>query len=743
MARKKDRTDSPIDQFIGLVDESLSPHEAEELRRKIDIDPNLRSEFEQYRRIVAGERRVHSVTGEPSADFLEQVMTNVRNEPDEGMKLTQWEMVVMQYKKYRNVVVGAIATGGVVCLALLLPEGEVGSGDQALRSSGSGYSPVAKYNDDRVAAAAPPADASSFIGDAVTAFHDTETQAVKGGDKTNDVGQNASLGGSSTSAVGRPMPPAKEEGMTGSVSRFNKGRALVLNDLLAERLYQYEEKSGTVLKQMIDKSSDALAGAPSTDSAHPTVAQRITPPHQPITQPFQLTTTAPHSTFSMDVDTGSYTNTRKILRSGRRPSVDLVRAEEFINYFSYQHPTNTEKPFSTVYDIAPSPMTKGAKILRIGVKSRESISSDKPWNLVFLIDTSGSMADHNKLPMVKEALKLLAGKMRASDRLSIVTYANGSQVALPPTRSGELDRINGVIDGLTAEGGTNGHAGITLAYQAAQQGFIPNGVNRVILATDGDFNVGITNHDELITEIQRQRLKNVSLTTVGVGEANYQEHLMEQLADKGDGNYFYLDTFDEARKVFGHDLISTIDTVAKDAKIQVEFNPAAVSQYRLIGYENRALAAHQFTDNSVDAGEVGAGQSVTALYEVVLAGDKVTQEGTVETRYGPTPAPTPTPGPRPEEFGFVRIRFQDPTSKEVEQLSFPMMTEQVQSSLAESSENLRFATAVAAFAEKLCGVAINATYAEIADLAQGARGSDPDGRRAEFISLVREAEAMP
>jgi Ca-activated chloride channel family protein len=420
-----------------------------------------------------------------------------------------------------------------------------------------------------------------------------------------------------------------------------------------------------------------------------------------------------------------------------------VRAEEFINYFSYQHPTNAEKPFSTVYDIAPSPMTKGAKILRIGVKSRESISSDKPWNLVFLIDTSGSMADHNKLPMVKEALKLLAGKMRASDRLSIVTYANGSQVALPPTSSAELDRINGVIDGLTAEGGTNGHAGITLAYEAAQKGFIPNGVNRVILATDGDFNVGITNHDELISEIQRQRLKNVSLTTVGVGEANYQEHLMEQLADKGDGNYFYLDTFDEARKVFGHDLVSTIDTVAKDAKIQVEFNPAAVSQYRLIGYENRALAAHQFTDNSVDAGEVGAGQSVTALYEVVLAGDKITQEGTVETRYGPTPVPTPTPGPRPEEFGFVRIRFQDPTSKEVEQLSFPMMTEQVQSSLAESSENLRFATAVGAFAEKLRGVPMSATYAEIADLAQGARGSDPDGRRAEFISLVREAGAMP
>jgi Ca-activated chloride channel family protein len=679
MARKKDRTDSPIDQFIGLIDESLSPHEAEELRRKIDIDPNLRSEFEQYRRIVAGEKRVHSVTGEPSADFLEQVMTNVRNEPDEGLKLTQWEMVVMQYKRYRNVVVGGIATGGVVCLALLLPEGEVGSGDQALRSAESANELAGRFNE--------------------------ELREL------------------------RQLRSQNEE-------------ANRRNPELNKVLIQYEDTTAPILERMIDKM-EASAGAPSTDSAHPILAQRNTPQHQPITQPFQLTSTAPHSTFSMDVDTGSYTNTRKILRSGRRPSADSVRAEEFINYFSYQHPTNAEKPFSTVYDIAPSPMTKGAKILRIGVKSRESISSDKPWNLVFLIDTSGSMADHNKLPMVKEALKLLAGKMRASDRLSIVTYANGSQVALPPTSSAELDRINGVIDGLTAEGGTNGHAGITLAYEAAQKGFIPNGVNRVILATDGDFNVGITNHDELISEIQRQRLKNVSLTTVGVGEANYQEHLMEQLADKGDGNYFYLDTFDEARKVFGHDLVSTIDTVAKDAKIQVEFNPAAVSQYRLIGYENRALAAHQFTDNSVDAGEVGAGQSVTALYEVVLAGDKITQEGTVETRYGPTPVPTPTPGPRPEEFGFVRIRFQDPTSKEVEQLSFPMMTEQVQSSLAESSENLRFATAVGAFAEKLRGVPMSATYAEIADLAQGARGSDPDGRRAEFISLVREAGAIP
>jgi len=737
MARKKDRTDSPIDQFIGLIDESLSPHEAEELRRKIDIDPNLRSEFEQYRRIVAGERRVHSVTGEPSADFLEQVMTNVRNEPDEGLKLTQWEMVVMQYKKYRNVVVGGIATGGVVCLALLLPEGEVGSGDQDMRRADSGYSPAAKYNDDRVAE----------LGDLLTAFHDTVKQAFQGGDKTNEGEQNFYLRGPSTSAAGRPVPPVREEEKERSAQFQEKTAGLRTRalDAMADAPWigQPMQEAGAGLVDYSVLQDDSYLHIPSTDSAHPTVAQPNTPYRQPLTPLFQLTNTAPHSTFSMDVDTGSYTNSRKILRSGRRPSADSVRAEEFINYFSYQHPTNTEKPFSTVYDIAPSPMTKGAKILRIGVKSREIISSDKPWNLVFLIDTSGSMADHNKLPMVKEALKLLAGKMRASDRLSIVTYANGSQVALPPTSSGELDRINGVIDGLTAEGGTNGHAGITLAYQAAQQGFIPNGVNRVILATDGDFNVGITNHDELITEIQRQRLKNVSLTTVGVGEANYQEHLMEQLADKGDGNYFYLDTFDEARKVFGHDLVSTIDTVAKDAKIQVEFNPAAVSQYRLIGYENRALAAHQFTDNSVDAGEVGAGQSVTALYEVVLAGDKITQEGTVETRYGPTPAPTPTPGPRPEEFGFVRIRFQDPTSKEVEQLSFPMMTEQVQSSLAESSENLRFATAVAAFAEKLRGVSMIATYAEIADLAQGARGSDPDGRRAEFISLVREAGAMP
>ena len=679
MARKRDSTDSPIERFIELVDEALPREAAEELRRELDGDPILKAEFEQYRRIVAGEKRVQSVTGEPSAGFLEQVMTNVRNEPDEGLKLTQWEMVVMQYKRrgmglaigIAKGLVRGVATGGTLFLTLLV---------------------LKMYL---------PAPRNKWLNTSTMSASWDETERL----------------------------PQRQQGQGAvrPVEKFSNPPSF------------YEERSTRALDRL-----EGLAGAPSTDSAHPIVAQPNTPYRQPITQPFQLTTTAPHSTFSMDVDTGSYTNVRKVLRSGRRPSADLVRAEEFINYFSYQHPTNTQKPFSTVYDIAPSPMTKGAKILRIGVKSRESIASDKPWNLVFLIDTSGSMADNNKLPMVKQALKLLAGKMRASDRLSIVTYANGSQVALPPTSSGELDRINSVIDGLTASGGTNGHAGITLAYEAAQQGFIANGINRVILATDGDFNVGITNQEELISEIQRQRLKNISLTTIGVGEANYKEQLMEQLADKGDGNYFYLDTFDEARKVFDHDLVSTIETVAKDAKIQVEFNPAAVSEYRLIGYQNRALAAHQFTDNSVDAGEVGAGQSVTALYEVVLAGEQITPGGgAVETRYGPTPAPSPTPGPRPEELGFVRIRFQDPTSKEVEQLSFTMMTEQVQSSLAESSESLRFATAVAAFAEKLRGAAISATYAEIADLAQGARGSDPDGRRAEFIALVREAGAMP
>jgi hypothetical protein len=261
-------------------------------------------------------------------------------------------------------VVGGIATGGVVCLALLLPEGEVGSGDQALRSAESANELAGRFNEEL-----------------------RELRQLR----------------SQNEEANRRNP------------ELNKG------------LIRYEERTATILERMIDKM-EASAGAPSTDSAHPILAQRNTPQHQSITQPFQLTSTAPHSTFSMDVDTGSYTNARKILRSGRRPSADLVRAEEFINYFSYQHPTNTEKPFSTVYDIAPSPMTKGAKILRIGVKSRESIASDKPWNLVFLIDTSGSMADHNKLPMVKEALKLLAGKMRASDRLSIVTYANGSQL---------------------------------------------------------------------------------------------------------------------------------------------------------------------------------------------------------------------------------------------------------------------------------------------------------------------------
>ena len=467
---------------------------------------------------------------------------------------------------------------------------------------------------------------------------------------------------------------------------------------------------------------------------NPGEAKRLNVTHDPV------------STFSIDVDTGSYTNARRFIRAGQLPPVDSVRVEEFINYFDYGYPSQTERPFGVHYEIAPSPLDKGRMLLKLGIKARDSVNSERPWNLIFLVDVSGSMADGTKLGLVKQALKILVSKMRPNDRIGIVTYAGSSGVALEPTGANERAKIEQVIDGLAAGGSTYGSGGIEAAYQLAQRSFIKEGVNRVILATDGDFNVGITDREQLIRLIEEKRKSGVTLTTIGVGQGNIQEATMEQLANKGNGNYFYLDSFQEARKVFETDLAGTIEVVAKDVKLQVEFNPSVVGNYRLIGYENRALKREDFNNDKIDAGEIGSGHTVTALYELTLIGSDAARD-VDDLRYGEAVAKQPVIKPdsaHANELGFLKIRFKQPDGDTSTLETFPLEQAQAKKSFDAASADFRFATAVAGFGQLLrhSSYASGYSYQDIVTMAEAARGEDAHGYRREMVELVRSAALL-
>lgn len=368
--------------------------------------------------------------------------------------------------------------------------------------------------------------------------------------------------------------------------------------------------------------------------------------------PVKRVAEAPVSTFSIDVDTGSYANVRRFLNQGRLPVKDAVRVEEMINYFSYDYPLPKDKtePFLVTTEIAPTPWNKDTRLLRIGLKGYDIAPDKLPnANLVFLIDVSGSMSSPDKLPLLKSGLKLLVQKLRAQDRVSIVVYAGSTGVVLEATPGDQKGKIIAAIDGLTAGGSTAGGAGIQLAYAMAEQSFIPGDINRVLLATDGDFNVGIVSFEALKDLIEQKHKTGISLTTLGFGTGNYNERLMEQLADAGDGNYAYIDNLNEANKVLVNEMSSTLETIARDVKIQIEFNPAVVAEYRLVGYENRVLKREDFGNDKVDAGDIGAGHSVTALYELTLVGSPGRKIEPL--RYGSEP---PAKG-NPDELAWLRL----------------------------------------------------------------------------------------
>ncbi|WP_207285561.1 VWA domain-containing protein [Pseudomonas sp. FW300-N2A2] len=452
--------------------------------------------------------------------------------------------------------------------------------------------------------------------------------------------------------------------------------------------------------------------------------------------PIHSVAEAPVSTFSADVDTGAYANVRRLLNQGRLPPEGAVRLEEMVNYFPYDYALPTDgSPFGVTTELAPSPWNPHTRLLRIGIKASDrAVAELASANLVFLVDVSGSMDRREGLPLVKSTLKLLVDQLRAQDRVSLVVYASDSRVVLEPTSGREKAKIRTAIDQLTAGGSTAGASGIELAYQMAQQAFIPKGINRILLATDGDFNVGISDFDSLKQMAVDKRKTGVSLTTLGFGVDNYNEHLMEQLADAGDGNYAYIDNLREARKVLVDQLGSTLAVVAKNVKLQVEFNPAQVSEYRLLGYENRALKREDFSNDKVDAGEIGAGHTVTALYEIVPKGEK----GWLEPlRYGNAESATSA---NSGELAMLRVRYQLPEGGNSRLIERPIAA----GSEGKASDDLRFAAAVAAFSQQLKDGRYTGDFSlkDTQTLARGARGDDPFGLRSEFVQLVELAQSL-
>ncbi len=463
--------------------------------------------------------------------------------------------------------------------------------------------------------------------------------------------------------------------------------------------------------------------------------------------PVYLTGQNPVSTFSIDVDTASYTNIRRLLNQGHLPQKGAVRVEEMINYFNYDYaaPESTEQPFAVHTEVAPSPWNPGTHLMRIALKGYQTSKENlPPMNLVFLFDVSGSMSNANKLPLVKQAFSLLTRQLRPQDHVSIVVYAGASGLVLKPTTGDKQAEILAALNQLNAGGSTNGGAGIQLAYSTAKANFNKNGINRVILATDGDFNVGTTNMSQLKSLIEQQKQSGVFLSILGLGHGNYNDHLMEELSNKGNGTAYYIDSFKEARKVFADGLTGTLQTIAKDVKIQVEFNPSQVSEYRLIGYDNRQLKREDFNNDKVDAGDIGSGHTVTAFYEVVLKGsnyhfsDPLRYQKTNSQKQASTSASTNS-----DELAFVKLRYKQPAQKTSQLIKLPILASNKLNSFAQASNEFKFAAAVAGFGEKLRhSQYVNWPLAQIKQTAMAHVGKDTWGYRHEFVQLTANAQVL-
>ena len=462
--------------------------------------------------------------------------------------------------------------------------------------------------------------------------------------------------------------------------------------------------------------------------------------------PIRVAALEPVSTFSIDVDTASYSNVRRFLSEGRLPPQDAVRIEELINYFDYDYalPHNRDAPFSTTISVTPSPWAEGRQLVHIGLQGYDvELTERPPLNLVLLVDVSGSMSDRNKLDLAVDGFRMLAEQLTEDDHIAIVTYAGNAGTVLEPTRGDERREIMRALDQLRSGGSTAGAEGLARAYELAERNFDPDAVNRVILATDGDFNVGITDPNQLQDFIERKREQGIYLSVLGFGGGNYNDVIMQRLAQNGNGIAAYIDNRDEARRILVDEIGGSFFPIADDVKIQVEFNPQRVAEYRLIGYETRALRREDFNNDRVDAGEIGAGHSVTAIYEITPVGGPTFTEPFRYQREAQTHTANTS------ELAFVRIRYKLPGEDESRLIERPITDSDAIRSLAQAPESTRWAAAVAGYGQLLRGdpyLDRSFAWRDVIELAQSARGRDEDGWRAEFLQLARRAsraEPMP
>ena len=615
----------------------------------------------------------------------------------------------------------------------------------------SGQSPVV--------VAQPPSTAPAFMGETAAAKPSEPRSAFE----TESTLKDQQLASVTTAAAAPPIGPlvTRDQSTTRLIQRKSDavGSISALPPVSLRRPYSVAGSAPMVDAKKYGFAEDAddvgaVSPPPGVVSQRPEFNTAVY--EHRAENPFLAAKDHPLSTFSIDVDTASYANVRRFIESGSLPPPDAVRVEEMINYFPYNYAPpapGDERPFAVHLEAASCPWNPQDRLVRIGIKGRELARDKRPAsNLVFLLDVSGSMEPPERLPLIKASMRLLVEQLTAEDRVAIVTYAGESGIALPSTAGDKKETILRVLDGLQAGGSTNGASGIKLAYRVARDGFINGGTNRVILATDGDFNVGVTSQGDLVRMIEREAKSGVALSALGVGTDNYKDATMQKLADKGNGNYHYIDRLDEARKVLVEQMSGTLVTIAKDVKIQVEFNPATVAAYRLIGYEKRMLRKEDFNDDRVDAGEIGAGHCVTALYEVVPAGLPVPQTPPAvdALKYGnalspAVSAPPSTPGQPTGELLTVKMRHKTPDGDKSERAYEEALTDHdAPGDFANATPDFKFAAAVASF-----GMALRdsthpdgATFGAALELAQQSAAPDPGEYRAGFIELVKKAQAI-
>ncbi len=753
------------DKFLDYIENTLSPAERAEFEQALNADEALKNSFDAYQAIMQLEAEVKA----PDAlnkNFDAKLMQRI----DLG-NYSFFERLYMEVVRSRQMLVGSLVTVATLVIviniskesmqqmptpSISLPQirveaplpkqgadstkKEMITADQQLSPVGrivkdsggiiSGNKPTEGLKNNRTTTILPQ---SNVISDSKVLNLEKNKVGLSRDGPRHDIAAKSLKG----EATGSMLPQSSIDTDSNLGRRERKQLGIRGNATeLDQELREYAKPSSPISASKI--RVDDL-------SAHIPYQTSNTERYNSYNENKRISTlTEPISTFSIDVDTGSYTNARRFLSQGILPPRDAVRVEEFINYFDYDYPLQHEKPFNLSYEVAPSPFNSKVLLLKLGIKAKDIKQSDKPWNLVFLVDVSGSMSDPNKLELVKRSLKILVQQMQEKDRIALVTYAGNAGLALDSAEKKDQAKILSAIEALGASGSTNGAGGINMAYDVAKKHFIKGGVNRVILATDGDFNVGVSNQSELIKLIEEKRESGITLTTVGVGAANIQEGTMEQLANKGNGNYFYLDSFDEARKVFETDLMGTIEVVAKDVKLQIEFNPSHVAQYRLIGYENRALAKEDFNNDKIDAGEIGAGHTVTALYELILSGSELAKELSVESRYQkPAEVKQEIPPTLSSELAFLKIRFKEPEGSTSQLLNFPIEKNTIEDSSATSAD-FRFSSAVGMFAELLRGGVFTGTtsFSDVIKVAETGKSADKNGYRQGFIELVKNAKAI-